>query len=69
MIKNKAPERLWDYGLVWISNIGNLSVSISRYASGKTPLEDITGERLDISDYLNSTFYDLVTYRANAGLG
>ena len=69
MLQNKAPERLWYYGLVWISNNGNLSVSISRYASGKTPLEDITGERLVISDYLNSTFYDLVTYRANAGLG
>ena len=32
MLKNKVPERLWDYGLVWISKTGNLSVSSSRYA-------------------------------------
>ena len=38
MIKNKVPERLWEYRLVWISETGNLSVSSSRYASGRTPL-------------------------------
>ena len=36
---------------------------------GKTPLEYITGETPDISEYLEFTFYDWVTYRANAGLG
>ena len=41
--QEKVPERLWDYGLVWISETGNLSVSSSRYASGRTPLEYITG--------------------------
>ena len=69
MLKNKVPERLWYYGLVWISETGNLSVSISRYASGRTPLEYITGETPDISEYLDFIFYDWVTYRANAGLG
>ena len=43
MLKNKFPERLWDYGLVWISITGNLSTSSSRYARGRTPLEHITG--------------------------
>ena len=69
MPKNKDPEILWDYGLVWIIKTGNLSVSISRYASGRTPLEYITGETPDISKYLDFTFYDLVPYRANEGLG
>ena len=45
ILKNKVPERLWDYGLVWISKTGNLSVLRSLYASGRTPLEYITGEK------------------------
>ena len=36
--KKKVPERLWDYGLVWISETGKLSVSSSRDANGITPL-------------------------------
>ena len=52
IITNKVPEKLWDYGLVWISKTRNLSVSSSRYASGRTPLEYITGETPDISEYL-----------------
>ena len=58
MIKNKVPERLWDYGLLWISKNGNLSVSSSRYASGCTSFECITGETPNISEYLDFTFYD-----------
>ena len=69
MLKNRVPERLWDYGLVWISETGNLSVSSSHYASGRTPLEYITGETPGISEYLDFKFYDWVTYRSNAGLG
>ena len=69
MLKDKVPERLWDYGLVWISEIGILSVSSSRYSSGRNSLEYIIGETPDISDYLDFTFYDWVSYRANEGLG
>ena len=69
MLKKKVPERLWDYGLVWISETGNLSVSSLRCASGRTPLEYITGETPDTSEYFEFTFYDWVTYRTNEGLG
>ena len=69
MLKNKVLEICWDYGLVWISKTGNLSVSSSRYASRRNPLEYITGEAPNISEYLDFTFNDWVTYRANAGLG
>ena len=66
--QEKSPIRLWDYGLVWISKTGNLSVSSSRYASGGTPLEYITGETPDISEYLYFTFYDWFTYSSNVDL-
>ena len=69
MHKNKVPERLWDYGLVWISETRNLYVSRSRYASCRTPLEYITLETPNISECLDFTFYDWVTYIANNILG
>ena len=69
ILKNKVPERLWDYGILWIRKTGSLSVSSSRYAIGRNPLEYITGKTPDISEYLNSTFYDWVAYHVNAGLG
>ena len=69
MHKNKVPEQLWDYVMVCISDTVNLSLSISRYVSGKTPLEYITGDTPNISEYLDLTFYDWVTYRANSLLG
>ena len=54
--KKKFPEYLWDYGMVWISEIRNLSILISSYASGRRPLKFITRETFDISEYLDFTF-------------
>ena len=68
MHRKKVPKRLWDYLLVWICETGNLSVSSSKYAHGRTSLEIITGETPDISEYLDFGFYDWVMYWANAGL-
>ena len=42
MAKKKIPKRLWDYGIIWISETGNLAVSSSRYADGRTSIEIIT---------------------------
>ena len=36
---------------------------------GGVPLENITGETEDISDYLDFGFYDRVWFHENAGLG
>jgi hypothetical protein len=36
---------------------------------GACPLQDVTGETVDISEYLNFGFYDHVSYKENAGLG
>ena len=69
LLKNKVTNRLWYYGLIWIFETGNISVSSLQYASGRTPLEYITGETPDISEYLDFNLYDWTTYRANDGLG
>ena len=47
----------------------SLSISSSRDANGRTPIEIITGETSDISKYLDFGFYDWVVYHSNAGLG
>jgi hypothetical protein len=47
----------------------NVCANLSRYAQGRTPLEIITGETPDISEYLDFEFYDWALFRSNAGLG
>jgi hypothetical protein len=47
----------------------NVSANLSKYAQGCTPLEIITGETPDISEYLDFEFYDWALFRSNAGLG
>ena len=69
MLKKKVPTRLWDYGFTWVCETDNICANMSKYAEGRTPLEIITGETPDISEYLDFDFYDWVLYRSNAGLG
>ena len=69
MVRKNVPQRLWDYGLQWVCNIQNRTSNSSRGLDGRCPLERITGETVDISEYLDFGFYDWVWYRENAGLG
>ena len=64
-----APDRVWDYGISYVCETGNLTVNSSRYSNGRTPIECITGDTPDVSEYIDFRFYDWVTYRQNAGLG
>ena len=69
MFKLNVPNRLWDYLLDWICETANICANSSKYSDARTPLEIITGETPDISEYLDFGFYDWVTFRSNAGLG
>ena len=69
MSRNQVHPRLWDHAISWLSEIGNMTVSTSRYANGRTSIEMITGETPDITEHLDFSFYDWVTYIDNAGLG
>jgi hypothetical protein len=69
MVKRKVPKRLWDYGIVWACEIMSLTSNSSFYLDGRTPMEQITGETPDISEYLDFGFYDWIWYKDNAGLG
>jgi hypothetical protein len=64
-----VPARLWDYGFVWVCEAENVCANLSKYAVGRMPIEIITGDTPDISEYLDFKFYDWVMFRTNAGLG
>ena len=63
------PPSIWDYGLDWFFETGTIVSTSSKYSYGRTALELVTGETLDIIEYLYFSFYDWVTYHANLVLG
>ena len=69
MHRKRVPKRLWDYGLKWVSEVRVRTSSDVMDLKGWTPLERITGDTVDISEYLDFDFYDWCWYHENAGLG
>ena len=59
MRENQVPSRLWDYGLVYISEIQSI---LARGDDRRPGLERLTGDTIDISEWLDFDFYDLVWY-------
>jgi hypothetical protein len=55
----KVHRRLWDYGLVWECEIMN---RIARGTDERPGLEQVTGDSVDISEWLDFDFYDYVWY-------
>jgi hypothetical protein len=59
MIERQVPKRLWDYGLTYMAEI--LSIT-ARASTGRPGMEEISGNTIDISEWLDFEFYDLVWY-------
>jgi len=55
MGKKGIPKHLWDCGLTWASEINNQT---AHGPSACTPLETITGDTPDISEWLDFDFYN-----------
>ena len=45
-----------------------MTSSFAADLQGRTPIEALTGETLDISQYLDFGFYDRIWFKENAGL-
>jgi hypothetical protein len=69
MIRKRVPRRLWDYGVRWTCQVMQRTSTEAGGLRGVCPLEEVTGETIDISEYLDFGFYDHVSYKENAGLG
>jgi hypothetical protein len=67
--QNHVPPRLWDFGYCWCCKIMNSTVNSVYSLEGRTPIEQITGETPDISEYTDFGFYDWVWYRDNGAFG
>ena len=69
MFKTCCPRALWSYGILYVSNITQITASFAADLQRRTPLEALTGETPDISQYLDFGFYDRVWFKEDAGLG
>lgn len=69
MVRKDIPGCLWDYGLRWVSDIMQQSTNRVHALHDRTPIEELTGETPNISEYLDFGFYDWVWVRENVGLG
>ena len=56
MIKSRDPKRVWDFGMVYESEILYI---ISRGHDGRKGMERITGDTVDIRKWTDFEFYDL----------
>ena len=59
MIKRIAPKHVWDFGMVYKYEILSRT---SRGHDGRTGMERITGDTVDISEWTDFEFYDLCWY-------
>jgi hypothetical protein len=55
--------------LLLVCEVQNRTANSARGLDGRCPLEKITGESVDITEYLDFGFYDWVWFKENAGLG
>jgi hypothetical protein len=69
MVRKSVPQRLWELRLLWVCDIQNRTSNSAQGLNNRCPLEKITGETIDISEYLDFGFYDWVWFRENTGLG
>ena len=69
MFKKRVPKVFWDYGMRWVCETMQRTYVRGHRINGNVPLQAVTGETVDISEYLDFGFYDRVWFHENAGLG
>ena len=69
MVKKKIPKRFWDYGYRWVCETMQRTYLRGHRIDGGIPLQKVTGETVEIAEYLDFGIYDHVWYRDNSGLG
>ena len=65
MFKKQVPRRLWDYGMRWVCDTMQRTYLRGNSIDGGIPLQQVTSETVDISEYLDFGFYDRVWYWDN----
>ena len=68
MVNKMVPRQLWDYGISWVSELMSMTHYSENSVNSGIPLKNMTGENVDISEYIDSGFYDKVGFKDNSGL-
>ena len=68
MFRTYSPRGLWWYRYPYREKNMQLTASTVRNLQGRKPLELLTGETPDISEYLDFGWYNRVWYKEDAGL-
>ena len=69
MSKPSFPRRLWCYGMPYLAKVIHQTARNDGNLDGSNPIEKITGDTHIISEYIDSSFYDLVIYNNETRLG
>ena len=69
MFRSYWPRSLWCYGIPYHAEIMLIKALFAANLQGRTPLEALTGEMPDISQYLDFGFYDRVWFKKDVRLG
>ena len=64
-----CPRALWSYGIPYVYKIMKITALFAADLQGRTPLEALTGETPDISQYMDFGFYNRVCFKGDLGLG
>ena len=62
MIRRLVPQELWEYGIRWVSETTSLNHSSAGKLGGAVPLTEVTGEKYDISKYLDFGIYEQIWF-------
>ena len=68
MTRRRVPRELWDYVIIWVSETTSLTHSSAGKLQGAVPLTEVTGDKFDISEYLDFGFYEQIRFKDNAGV-
>lgn len=60
MIKKRVPHKFWDSGMCWVCEVMQRTYLCNQRIDGGVPLQNLTGETPDISEYVDFGFYDRV---------
>ena len=68
MVKKRVPKQLWDYGVIWVSEVMSMTHYSENSVNGGIALTKMNGKTVDISKYLDFSFYLKLWFKDNAGL-
>ena len=56
MVNKRLSSQLWYYVKIWVSEVMSMTHSPENSVNGGIPLKNVTGDTVDISKYLDSSF-------------